>query len=200
MSLLVSLDALDRSAFLAINGAHAPWADGLMLAVSDMRIWFPLYLFFLYLLQRRYGWRGLAWSIPVLALMILCSDSGAVVLFKNTVQRLRPSHVPELEGLIHLLPGPDGEPYRGGPYGFVSSHASNHFAIAAFMAGVLGGSPRWATPLLLFWAALIAYSRVYLGVHYPGDVLVGGLYGLAIGSIFVLVFRRIVQRFVIARS
>ncbi|MEO8588042.1 MAG: phosphatase PAP2 family protein [Flavobacteriales bacterium] len=195
MSLLGRLEALDRSAFLAINGAHAPWADDLMLAVSDMRIWFPLYIFLLFILQRRFGWRGLAWSVPVLGLMILCSDSGSVVLFKETVQRLRPCHEPGLQGLVHLV-----YPACGGQFGFVSSHASNHFAIAAFMACTLGGTPRWATPLLLLWAVLIGYSRVYLGVHYPGDVLVGGLYGAAIGSIFALVFRRIVQRFVISTA
>ncbi|HRH39403.1 MAG TPA: phosphatase PAP2 family protein, partial [Flavobacteriales bacterium] len=78
--------------------------------------------------------------------------------------------------------------------GFVSSHASNHFAIAVFMTGVLKGSPRWATPALLAWAVLIAYSRVYLGVHYPGDVLVGGLYGALIGAIFVVVHRKVMQR------
>ncbi len=191
MNLIDRLGALDRSAFLAINGAHAPWADGLMLAVSNMLLWFPLYLFFLYLLQRRFGWRGLAWSVPVLALMVLCSDKGSVVLFKETVQRLRPCHALDLDGLVHLV-----YPGCGGQFGFVSSHASNHFAIAAFMAGMLRGVPRWATPVLLFWALLIGYSRVYLGVHYPGDVLVGAVYGAIIGFIFVLVFRRIVERMV----
>ena len=189
MSLIDRLDTLDRSAFLAINGMHAPWADGLMLAVSNMLLWFPLYLFFLYLLQRRFGWRGLAWSVPVLAVMVLCSDKGSVVLFKETVQRLRPCYALDLDGLVHLV-----YPECGGQFGFVSSHASNHFAIAAFMAGMLRGVPRWATPMLIFWAALIGYSRVYLGVHYPGDVLVGALYGAIIGAIFVLIFRRVVER------
>ncbi len=189
MSLVDRLGSLDRSAFLAINGAHAPWADDLMLAVSNMLLWFPLYLFFLYILQRRFGWRGLAWSVPVLALMVLCSDKGSVVLFKETVQRLRPCYALDLDGLVHLV-----YPECGGHFGFVSSHASNHFAIAAFMAGMLRGVPRWSTPLLLFWAALIGYSRVYLGVHYPGDVLAGALYGALIGTIFVLIFRRLVEK------
>ncbi len=83
----------------------------------------------------------------------------------------------------------------GGRFGFVSSHASNHFAIALFMIGVLGGRPRWALPALLAWASLVAYSRVYLGVHYPGDVLVGALYGAGIGAIFAVLFRRVHQHF-----
>lgn len=185
-----TLEALDRSAFLAINGWHAPWADGPMLLVSEMATWFPLYLFCLFLIQRRFGWRGLWTSIPLLVLMILCSDKGSVVLFKETVERLRPCHEPSLQGLVHLVK--DG---CGGRFGFVSSHASNHFAIALFLIGVLGGKPRWAIPALFLWAALVAYSRVYLGVHYPGDVLVGALFGAIIGASFAVVFRRVVQSF-----
>lgn len=191
MSLWQHLLALDRQAFLAINGAHAPWADALMWAVSDLRLWIPLYLFLLFVIQRRWGWRGLGISVPVIAVMMVCSDSGSVVLFKDTVQRLRPSHVPELHGMVHLLSGADGGLYRGGPFGFVSSHASNHFAIAVFVTGLFSGTPRWAGPALFVWAALICYSRVYLGVHYPGDVLVGALYGAAIGWMYSLLFRRI---------
>lgn len=194
MNVVERLDAVDREAFLAINGLHAPWADTLMWTLSDLRLWIPLYCFFLFLLQRRYGWRGLGIAVPVIALMVFCTDTGSVTLFKNTVQRLRPSHVEELQGMVHLLPGTDGELYRGGQFGFVSSHATNHFGIAAFMAGALAGMPRWAAPLLFFWALSIAYSRVYLGVHYPGDVLVGGLYGALVGTIFVRLFRTIHQR------
>ncbi|MBX2972010.1 MAG: phosphatase PAP2 family protein [Flavobacteriales bacterium] len=193
--MLQRLAEMDRAAFLAINGWHAPWSDGPMLLVSEMATWFPLYLFFLFLLQRRFGWRGLWWSVPVLGLMILCSDKGSVVLFKETVQRLRPCHEPTLQGLVHLVK--DG---CGGRFGFVSSHASNHFAIALFMIGVLGGRPRWAIPALLAWAALVGYSRIYLGVHYPGDVLVGGLYGAAIGAIFAVLFRRVVHHFTTASA
>ncbi len=189
MSTWERLGALDREAFLAINGAHAPWADHFMRAVSDMLLWFPLYFFFLFLLQRRFGWKGLAWSALTIAVMVLVSDKGSVLLFKETVQRLRPCHEPTLLGLVHLVP--DG---CGGRFGFVSSHASNHFAIAVFMIGALRGTPKWAAPALVVWAALICYSRVYLGVHYPGDVLVGALYGAVIGGIFAFVHRRLMDR------
>ncbi|HRF80386.1 MAG TPA: phosphatase PAP2 family protein [Flavobacteriales bacterium] len=186
--MLENLEALDRSAFLAINGWHAPWADQPMLLVSEMAFWFPLYLLFFFLIQRRFGWRGLLWSVPVIGIMILFSDKGSVLLFKETVQRLRPCHEPSLQGLVHLV-----KEGCGGRFGFVSSHASNHFAIALFIMGVLGGTPRWAIPALLFWASLIAYSRVYLGVHYPGDALVGALYGAFIGAIFAVVFRKVLR-------
>lgn len=187
MSWLSQLEATDRALFLALNGAHALWADTVMLYASEMTFWFPLYAFLLFLIQGRYGWRVFAWALPVIALLILCTDKGSVMLFKETVQRLRPCHEPALQGLVHLVPES-----CGGQYGFVSSHASNHFGIAAFMIGVLQGKPRWATAALLLWASLVAYSRVYLGVHYPGDVLVGGLYGFLIGSIVFRIFRRLV--------
>jgi undecaprenyl-diphosphatase len=157
--------------------------------VSEMLIWVPLYLFFLWLIQRRFGWKGLAWCIPVIALMIFCSDSGSVALFKNTVQRLRPCHIAHLRTFIHLVPAD-----CGGQYGFVSSHAANHLAIAAFMSGVLKGLPRWGAFALYAWALLICYSRVYLGVHFPGDVLVGGLYGFILGWIFFRIFRSLLVR------
>ena len=183
-----SLAAMDRAAFLVINGWHSALVDPIMLALSDRFIWVPLYLFFFYLIQRRTGWRGLWWSLPTIALMVLVADKGSVLLFKETVQRLRPCHEPLLSGLVHLVPA-----NCGGQYGFVSSHASNHFAIALFVIAVLRGMPRWSLPLLLCWAGLIAYSRVYLGVHYPGDVFAGGLYGALIGSFFAWIFHRTVR-------
>jgi undecaprenyl-diphosphatase len=189
MSLWERLDAIDREAFLAINGAHSHFFDVLMEAASSMVLWFPAYAFFLWVILKRHGDKALLWSLPIIALMILFSDKGSVLLFKETVERLRPCHEPALSGLVHLV-------YKdcGGQFGFVSSHASNHFAIAVFMISVLDRRPRWAVAALLAWAVLIAYSRVYLGVHYPGDVLVGGLYGATIGSLAALTFHRFIAK------
>ena len=182
--MLESLSHLDRELFLALNGGGYPWLDPLMRATSEMLSWFPLYAFFLVLLQRRWGWKGLGIGALCIALMILVSDSGSVVLFKNTVQRLRPCHAADLSGLIHM-----GGSECGGRFGFVSSHATNHFAIAVFMSGVLQQVPRWGTVALLVWAVFVSYSRIYLGAHYPGDVLVGALYGATTGFIFFRIFR-----------
>src|SRR5690606_11739457 len=159
-----------------------------MAIVSEMLSWLPLYAFLLFVPQRRWGWQGLAIAVPALALTVLLSDKGSVLLFKENFQRLRACHVPELQQYVHLIDG-----HCGGRYGFVSSHASNHFAIAVFMSGILGGRPKWAAPLLLLWAAWVSYSRIYLGVHYPGDVIVGALYGALVGWIFFVIFRRIME-------
>lgn len=195
MDLVNSIIAMDHEAFLAINGWHSPFWDAIMWQVSDLITWIPLYVFFLFLIQRRNGWRGLWIAVPVIALMIFLTDTGSVMLFKNTVQRLRPSHVDEWSGSIHLLIGSDGQPYRGGQFGFVSAHASNHFGIAIFMAGILVGLRKWITPALIIWASIISYSRVYLGVHYPGDVVVGALYGGIIGFACAFSFNQLMINF-----
>lgn len=146
-----------------------------MFSVSGTVTWIPVYLVFLYFVFKTYGKRG--WYIILLVVItIALVDQGTVHLFKNVFHRLRPSHEPALAGLVHIVNG-----YSGGDYGFVSSHAANNFALITFLGYFLRRSYSWLFPVMFVWAALIAYSRMYLGVHYPGDVLCGGLYGALIG-------------------
>jgi undecaprenyl-diphosphatase len=167
---------LDQQLLLLINGAHCPAIDTLMWQFSAKFFWVPLYallVFFFIRTRRKEVWI----TLLALALMIVCSDqiSG---LIKETVQRLRPSHTPALEGFIHLVNN-----YAGGDYGFVSSHAANCFAVAVFVSKFF--KKRWVTIAIFCWAALVSYSRMYLGVHYPLDILGGAAVGVACGSAFV---------------
>ena len=134
--------------------------------------------FFLYLIISYYK-KNSVWVIVAAILMIVVSDQLSVHAFKNVFQRLRPCHEPELEGLVHLVKNK-----CGGDFGFVSSHAVNHFAMAVFFSVIFYKKIKYFIPLIMLWAAFISYSRIYLGVHYPGDVICGGLAGAAIGLLF----------------
>ena len=174
-NILNTLNQWDTELFLCLNGVHNSFWDFVMYWASDKIIWIPVYLLFLFLLWRKF--RGKIWIILVFAaLLVFLSDQISVHLFKDIFQRLRPCHEDELMGVVHLI---DGK--CGGSFGFYSSHASNIWAVAVFVLSMLGNrNIRLIIPILI-WAMLISYSRIYLGAHYPGDVLAGALAGSFLG-------------------
>ncbi len=165
---------IDQSVFLFLNSLHNSFFDQVMFWGTQTMIWLPLFIFLLYITIRVYKWKSAA-LILSLVLTITISDQCAN-LAKSSVKRLRPSNDPALSAQVHIVNG-----YRGGKYGFYSSHASNTMATAIFLILLLKSRNRWLALLLLPWAVFMAYTRLYLGVHYPADLLAGMIAGGILG-------------------
>jgi len=167
------LQHLDQQLFLFLNSHNSPFWDTVMYAISGRVIWAPLYLAILLYLGFKYKRKFLI-IIPFIIIAVTLADQVSVQLFKNIFMRLRPCHEPSLAGMVHLVKGE-----CGGLYGFVSSHASNSFNVA--FLSLMFIKKRWYTISIIIWASVIGYSRIYLGVHYPGDVVCGSMVGAFIG-------------------
>jgi undecaprenyl-diphosphatase len=186
--MLEQLLHIDTEILLAINGWHAPWADTLMWIVSAKTTWIPLYLLLIVLLARRYrrpAMTSVKWlqRVPAGAVIILviglavgAADFIASGILKELVARPRPTRVAELEGVLHLVNG-----YRSGQYGFVSSHAANTMVVALLFSLIWRN--KIATVGLMLWVAANCYSRMYLGVHYPTDILGGLIVGVLVAAV-----------------
>ncbi len=173
--MLETLINWDTDLFLFLNGMHSPFWDQVMWLITGKWIWIPLYLFILGWFIRDYRWKAAVLLIFVVILITL-SDQSSVHLFKAVFQRLRPCHDPGIADLVHTVNGK-----CGGKYGFVSSHAANTFAIAFFSLLLIRN--RYYSISIIIWASIVSYSRIYLGVHFPGDIIVGALLGALIGYI-----------------
>ena len=174
------VERLDQQLFLFLNSFNSPFWDQVMSIISGTATWIPLYLAILIYLGVKLRKKFLVLILTIIIAVTLSDQIS--VLIKNSVHRLRPCHEPSLEGMVHLVKG-----YCGGLYGFVSSHASNSFMVA--MLCLLLIRRCWFTWFIIIWALVIGYSRIYLGVHYPGDVICGSLLGILIGWGIFLFYR-----------
>ncbi|WP_333661041.1 phosphatase PAP2 family protein [Chishuiella changwenlii] len=172
----------DAQIFLYFNNLGEQKWDWFWLLVTEKKTWIPLYIIFLVVLYLKLGWKKTLLAGVCIALMITCADQFTNIL-KNYFQRLRPCHTPELQGLFRPI---DCE--GRGKYGFTSAHASNHIAVAIFIGVLLRKQYKWLIYVLLLWALMIAYSRVYVGVHFTGDVFFGSLIGIVVSYLFLKIY------------
>ena len=186
------LNDIDTDVLLAVNGLHNAFQDALwwMVSAKWSSLLIIITLIWVLLHQNR---RHALLALAMLALALLVADQISSGLIKQLVERLRPTHDPALGDAVHIVNG-----YRGGLYGFVSSHASNSFAAATFIALLFRN--RAVTIGMTVWALLQCYSRIYLGVHYPGDILGGLTVGLLSGWLVWLLMGWIQRRWRLPRG
>ncbi len=177
------MNSIDQSLTLLLNGSQCVYLDQIALIATKTVTWFPLALVLLYVLVRHNNLVTLAWTIFAIALTILLADQVASSIFKPLVARYRPAQDPSFMYAVDVVNG-----YRGGLYGFFSSHAANTFAVATFVSLLIRN--RTLALWLLSWCLVNCWSRVYLGVHYVGDLLTGALWGLFAGWVIYKLWQK----------
>lgn len=172
---------IDKQVMLALNGSDSLYMDGVMKIFTTTSVWIPVAAVLLFVVLKNNTPRGSLLTVLAVALTILACDQISSGLIKPIVARLRPSHDPSFMHLIDTFNG-----YRSGSYSFTSSHACNSFGIFTIIALIIRN--RALSLSLLLWACINSFSRIYLGVHYPGDILCGAIVGIVIGSIMFLIY------------
>ncbi len=184
--MIETLVNLDRNLFLFINSMHNEFFDSIMWWVADRFFWIPLYAILAVLLVRRFGRQGY-FMMLFAVLLILLSDQGSV-LMKNIFERQRPCHDESLSFLVHIVNNK-----CGGQYGFVSSHAANTMAVFMYIMALGRNCYPWLTRATGVWVLLVGYCRIYLGVHFPADIIGGWIIGIFAAGITYIIYRLIFE-------
>jgi membrane-associated phospholipid phosphatase len=177
------LGGLDRELFKIIAGAHESWLDGPLTLARHQYTWIPLYAFVLFYIvrfQRKYAWQFVVCTLVCFAI----TDYTSASILKPLFGRLRPCHEPELQMYMRDLVG------CGGRYSMPSSHASNHFGLASFWYLSISWMSKRKWWWLWLWALLVCYAQVYVGKHYPGDILVGAVFGSCVGVLLYVLMKK----------
>ena len=186
MEFLQWLIEIDEKLLLAINGCHNDYFDHFMYLFSDRWIWVPMYVAILYVMIRNFSFRKTIVCLIAIALTITIADQVGASLIRPIVERMRPSNLDNpISDLVHIVNN-----HRSGRYGFPSCHAANTFGLAFFVCFLF--RRRWLTAFLMFWAVVTCYSRVYLGLHYPGDLFFGMILGLLSATMVYLIMRKLI--------
>ncbi|MCL1938280.1 MAG: phosphatase PAP2 family protein [Candidatus Azobacteroides sp.] len=173
----------EKNIFRLLNGSESTFWDNFFWLYSSKWIWVPFYLcLFIVFAYKKKGMEIALIFLSVAVVILLC-DQIASGFFKPVFHRFRPSHHPDFQDQVAIVRG-----YRGGRYGFISSHAANAFGFATFLALVFRN--RLFTFVMLLHALLTGYSRIYLGVHFISDIVAGSLLGIAIGYAIYLLFNQ----------
>lgn len=183
-----SLLHLDQQFFFFINGQlRNPLFDYIMPYVRDKNFWIPLYILLVIYFVWRF--RKLSWIPMVMAaITILITDQLSSTVIKPWIQRLRPCNDPLISSQVHLLVN------CGSGFSFVSSHAANHFGIACFLIVLLSHRFKWIAPVAIFWAALVSFAQIYVGLHYPVDIICGAALGIVTGTITGRICKTILKK------
>ena len=176
----------DKQAMISLNNLGSSTFDPFWILVSEKWFWIPLYVIFLYFLYKNFTKKSLFYILLFVALGITASDQIANI-FKFGFERLRPCHDPSLEGLLR-------EVKCGGKFGFYSAHSSNSFFVATYLTILLGKKIKQLPYFLFVWAAIVAYSRVYLGMHFPGDIIVGAIMGILLALFFGTLAKKVIKK------
>lgn len=176
----------DKKAMIFLNNLGSSTFDPFWILVSEKWFWIPLYVIFLYFLYKNFNKKSLFYILLFVALGITASDQIANI-FKFGFERLRPCHDPSLEGLLR-------EVKCGGKFGFYSAHSSNSFFVATYLTMLLGKKIKQLPYFLFVWAAIVAYSRVYIGMHFPGDIIIGAIMGILLALFFGTLAKKVIRK------
>ena len=193
MTFIDQLIDLDKSLLLFLNGSDSLFLDGFFLALTETTTWIPLFLSMLYVVIKNNNARRCLILLGLTALLVVATDQFSSGFCKPFFHRFRPSQEPSLDGFVDMA-----NSYKGSLYGFISGHATNTFAIATYFSLIFRN--RRTSIILFIWAMMSSYSRIYLGLHYPGDILAGLLAGSLIALSFYKVYQLLVKRFCFQRD